>query len=157
MLQKDNFWKYVSTSLNLLTFCNILYNGNMFFCVLYHYYSSLDSRNFGSLATLFFLLVHIICMAILGGWWPDRLPTRRLNKLIAATQCTFYIAARNRVKAPPHLLFYSSLECRKWQKNQLFSQNVLLASIAAHSKGTMTRDFLLQVFFMNHLPQSPWK
>jgi hypothetical protein len=63
----------------------------MFFCVLYYYYSFLDSRNFGLLATLFFLVIHIICMAILGGWWQDRLrlPTRRLNKLIAATQCTF--------------------------------------------------------------------
>jgi hypothetical protein len=24
-------------------------------------------------------------------------------------------------------------------------------------KGTVSRDFLLQVFFMNHLPPSPWK
>ncbi len=33
--------------------------------------------------------LHIPCMSILGGCVPDRLPSRRLFELVAATQCTF--------------------------------------------------------------------
>ncbi len=33
--------------------------------------------------------LHILCMPILGCWVPDRLPSRRLFELVAATQCTF--------------------------------------------------------------------
>jgi hypothetical protein len=36
------------------------------YCGFLHFYSSLDSRKFGSLSKLFCLAVHILCMAILG-------------------------------------------------------------------------------------------
>jgi hypothetical protein len=55
--------------------------------------SSKGSKNFSSQATLTCPAVHILCMAILGGWVPD--PARRLFELVAATQCTF--------KKPPEL------------------------------------------------------
>jgi hypothetical protein len=50
---------------------------------------SKGSWNIGLQETLICLAVHILYMAILGGWWQDQLPSRRLNKLTAATQCTF--------------------------------------------------------------------
>ncbi len=34
--------------------------------------------------------------------------------------------------------------------------NLLKLSTVGSLKGTVSRDFLLQVFFMNHLPPSPW-
>jgi hypothetical protein len=46
-------------------------------------------RNFGLLAILSCPAVHILCVAILGGWKLDRLPPRRLFELVAATQCSF--------------------------------------------------------------------
>ena len=59
------------------------------------------SQNFSPQATLTCLAIYILCMAILGGWVPDRLPSRRLFELVAATQCNFLIAARIRVKVRP--------------------------------------------------------
>ncbi len=35
-------------------------------------------------------------------------------------------------------------------------QIIVTISGCSHLKGTVSRDFLLQVFFMNHLPPSPW-
>ncbi len=62
----------------LVKFCNYLcflfINGN---------------RNFSMLAILPCPAVHILSMAILGGWVSDRLMTRGLFELVAATQCTF--------------------------------------------------------------------
>jgi hypothetical protein len=49
------------------------------------------SRNFGPLAVLSCPAVHILCMAILGGWVPNpnRLLPRGLFEPVAATQCSF--------------------------------------------------------------------
>ncbi len=62
------------------------------------------SQNFSPQATLTCPAIYILCMAILVGWVPDRLPSRRLFELVAATQCNFLIAARIRVKVRPLLV-----------------------------------------------------
>jgi hypothetical protein len=57
--------------MSLLKNCISVKENVMLHVIFYVFLSSKSSRNFGPQATLTYTAVHILCMAILGGWWQD--------------------------------------------------------------------------------------